>query len=245
MKRSGNTILITGGSSGIGLALAGKLSELGNTVIVVGRNKSKLESARANLPGLHTLQCDLGCRSQLDELAMQLERDFPALNILINNAGLQYNYYWQEETHLVDKINQELTVNLFAPALLTAQLLPLLMQQEDAAIVNVTSALAWAPKENAPVYCAGKAALHSLSQSLRWQLEAGNVRVVELVPPLVDTAMTSGRGKGKIRPEELATLFTERFFKGDNLITTGKIRLLMAINRIAPGLAEKIMRKGG
>lgn len=245
MKRSGNTILITGGSSGIGLALADKLTEMGNTVIAVGRNKAKLEKAKTVIPNLQTLVCDLGNPGQLDELVLQLERQFPALNMLINNAGIQYNYYWQEEAHLVDKITREFQVNLLAPAVLTAQLLPLLARQEEAAIVNVTSALAWAPKKNAPVYCAGKAALHSLTQSLSWQLEDTNVRVAELVPPLVDTAMTAGRGKGKIQPKELANLFVERFFKGENLITTGKIRMLMGINRLAPGLAKRIMSKGG
>lgn len=245
MKKSGNTILITGGSSGIGLALAGKLAKMGNTVIAVGRSKDKLEKARAAISGLQTITCDLGHPGQLDELVVQVERRFPALNILINNAGLQYNYYWQEEGHLVDKISRELQVNLLAPALLSAQLLPLLARQDAAAIVNVTSALAWVPKEDAPVYCAGKAALHSLTQSLRWQLENTNIKVVELVPPLVDTAMTAGRGKGKIQPAALASLFAGRFFKGDELITTGKIRMLMGMNRIAPGLAARMMRKGG
>ena len=245
MKNSGNTILITGGNSGIGLALARKLSEMGNTIVVVGRSQEKLEKARGTVPGLRTIQCDLSARNQLDELVLQVEQAFPSLNILINNAGIQYNYAWQEEPHLIDKISGEFHVNLLAPALLSAQLLPILARQEHAAIVNVTSTLAWVPKESAPVYCAGKAALHSLTKSLRWQLEGTSVRVAEVVPPLVDTAMTSGRGKGKIQPEELAEVFAERFFKGDELITAGKTRLLMLINRLAPALAEKIMRKKG
>ena len=170
MKKSGNTILITGGSSGIGLALARQLSEMGNTVVIVGRKREKLQEAVRLIPALHSIECDLSKRSSLDELAIQVQQGFPGLNILINNAGVQYNYQWQEEKHLVDKLIHEFEVNLLAPALLTAQLLPVLAAHPEAAVVNVTSALAWVPKENAPAYCASKAALHSLTQSLRWQI---------------------------------------------------------------------------
>jgi len=244
MNVSENTILITGGASGIGFALTKKLVELKNKVLVIGRDKNKLENAKKAIPEIEIIQCDITNQNDLESLLVTIENNFPTLNILINNAGIQYNYSMIEEYNVSQKIEDEITTNLITPIKLGSFLIPVLANKNEAAIINVTSALAISPKENAAVYCATKAALHSFTKTLRYQCEDTSIKVFELLPPLVDTEMTKGRGKNKISPDKVADEFIMGLSKNKYEINVGKVKLLRFIHRISPKLADKILRKG-
>ena len=210
LKLTDNTILITGGASGIGLALARQLSARGNRVIICGRNREALEAAQADVPDLIARVCDVTDLDDRDSLQGWLENNHPDLNMLINNAGVQYRRDFEGDAAVAD-LELEVAINLTAPIRLIDELLPILKRQPSAVIVNVTSGLAFTPMAAVPVYCATKAALHSFTLSLRHQLKATGVRVVEMVPPMVDTNLGGGmRAKGAERqlamsPEEFAT----------------------------------------
>jgi uncharacterized oxidoreductase len=232
------TVLITGGATGIGFALAEKFHSAGSRVILVGRSEAALAKATSALPGAQACVADISLAQDRETLVAQ----FPDISVLINNAGIQINKPIADCAPA--EIEHELSVNFLAPVLLTRAFLPLLVQQPTAAIVNVSSGLALVPKEVAAMYCASKAALHSFSITLRWQLESSTVRVFEVIPPLVDTAMTAGRGKGKITSAQLAQEFWEGFKADRYEMLIGKTKLLSLVNRLAPSLAQKIMRPG-
>lgn len=240
MKLSGNKILITGATAGIGLALLEAFLEKDNQIIALGRNEEKLNALASKDARIIPFVGDLNQKTCLDELVLFIEQKHPDLNILINNAGIQYNYHFLEQAHLTSKIEQEIKVNLIAPIQMIGLLLPTLEQNKNSAIVNVTSGLALAPKMMAPVYCGTKAGLHIFSQALRYQLD--NVKVFEIIPPLVDTAMTAGRGKGKISPQQLVNEFLQAFKKDTFEVNIGKVKWLKIIQRISPTLASKIMK---
>lgn len=199
MKTTNNRVLITGGGSGIGLALAQKFLTAGNEVIIAGRDMEKLTAVQQAHPQMHIAATDLTNLNSLQQLVNQ----HPDINILINNAGVQFNYDFADSEAPLDLIEREIETNVTGLMQLTKLYLPHLQSQTDAAIINVSSALGVVPKEDAPVYCASKAAVHIFSKSLRWQLEASSVRVFEIIPALVDTPMTNGRHEQKISPEAL------------------------------------------
>jgi uncharacterized oxidoreductase len=186
LKLSSNTILITGGGSGIGLALAERLLAAGNDVIICGRRAEVLEQASQRNPGLHTRQCDLASADSRAGLIEWAVAEFPSLNVLVNNAGIQQR---QGLDLLADwpLAQQEIAINLEAPIHLTGLLMPHLAARSNAAIVNVTSGLAFAPLAGVPIYCATKAALHSFTLSLRHAAAASGIEVIEVIPPAVDT----------------------------------------------------------
>lgn len=243
MRLQGNKIIITGATAGIGEALLMKFLELDNTIIAVGRNKEKLDALSDINERIIPFCCDISKQADLDSLVVFIEQNHKDTNILINNAGIQFNYSFDEEQQPLGKIEQEINTNFIAPVKLISLLLPTLNMNPNAAIVNVSSGLGLVPKKQAPVYCGTKAAVHIFTKSLRYQLP--NVKVFEIIPPLVDTGMTAGRGRGKISPEQLATEFIKAFEKDRFEVNIGKVRLLKIINRISPFLAEIIMKNGG
>lgn len=238
MQHTRQTVLITGGATGIGFALAEKFHQAGNRVILVGRSPVALQAACQALPGAESCVADVTQAADRARLVSQ----YPEVSVLVNNAGIQFNDAIADAREA--DIEQELTVNFLAPVLLAKAYIPLLGRLPQAAIINVSSGLALVPKENAAIYCASKAALHSFSKTLRWQLENTPIRVFEVLPPLVETAMTAGRGKGKITPAQLADEFWRGFKADRSEIYIGKTKLLLWINRLAPRLAEKILRPG-
>lgn len=238
MNPTDHRVLITGGATGIGLALAEKFHARGNHVILVGRSEATLAKAAAALPGAETCVADVSITEHRERLVEQ----FGDITVLVNNAGIQVNTPIAECSPT--EIEHELNINFLAPVLLARAFLPQFIKQPSAAIVNVSSGLALVPKEIAAIYCASKAALHSFSKALRWQLEGTSVRVFEVLPPLVDTAMTAGRGKGKISPAQLAEEFWEGFTSDRYEMLIGKTKLLAFVNRLAPSVAERIMRRG-
>ena len=186
MKTIGQTVLITGGASGIGLALTERFLAAGNTVIICGRRRDKLEAAKARLPGLHVRVCDVGDAKERVALRDWAVGEFPQLNVLINNAGIQQPVALKEP-QAWENLRGELAINLDAPIHLASLFMPHLLGRPESAIVNVTSGLSFSPLANVPVYSATKAALHSFTLSLRHQLAGTPVEVVEIIPPAVDT----------------------------------------------------------
>ena len=243
MQLQGNKILITGATAGIGEALLNKFISLDNQVIAVGRNEQKLQELAQKDKRIIPFACDISSADDLDKLIMWVEQKHRDANILINNAGVQYNYHFAEEPQILGKIEQEINVNFLAPLKLIALMLPLLKSNENSAIVNVSSGLGLVPKKQAPVYCGTKAGLHIFSKALRYQLR--QTKVFEIIPPLVDTQMTQGRGKGKISPDQLVEEFITAFKKDRYEVSIGKVKLLKFLNRWAPSLAESIMKRGG
>jgi short-subunit dehydrogenase involved in D-alanine esterification of teichoic acids len=235
-----HTVLITGGTSGIGLALAERFLREGNAVIITGTNAQKAEAVKHDLPSLTVELADMRDRQALEKLVYR----YPDVNILINNAGIQYNYNFADPAIAPTQISTELDINLLSPLHLIKLFLPQLLSHPTAAIINVSSGLGIVPKQSAPVYCASKAALHSFTKSLRWQLEGTSVRVFEIIPPIVDTAMTQGRGRGKITPNELVQEFWRDFSNDRYEMRIGKTKLLFVLQRLMPPLAELIVRPG-
>lgn len=211
MKTKGNTILITGGNAGIGLAFAEQFLKEGNTVIVCGRNKQTLEEVASRFPEIHTEVCDISKKEERVNLAECLLSKYPALNVLVNNAGVQQRFNFLKSPQSWDYYQKEIATNLEAPIHLISLLLPHFAKQEYAAVVNISSGLAFAPMAAAPIYCATKAALHSFTISLRYQLAESPVEVIEIVPPMVNTNLGgAGLHINAVSAEE----FTEGVFKG-------------------------------
>jgi uncharacterized oxidoreductase len=189
MKTTDNTILITGGGSGIGRGLAEAFHRLGNQVIIAGRGQKTLDETTAANPGMKSLTLDASDPKSIQSLAAQLTKDYPSLNVLINNAGMMRPENLLEQQNDLSDAEMTITTNLLGPIRLTAALLPVLRKQPRATIMNVSSGLAFVPLAMTPTYCATKAAIHSYTQSLRYQLKATKVEVIELIPPYVATTL--------------------------------------------------------
>jgi uncharacterized oxidoreductase len=192
MQMTGNTILITGGGSGIGRGLAEAFHVLGNEIVIAGRREQQLKETAAANPGMQYLQLDQGDSESIRIFSATLVREYPKLNVLVNNAGIQRVEFLRNGA-LADA---ELTVatNLLGPMRLIAALLPTLLAQPKSAILNVSSGLAFLPQVMVPSYCATKAAIHSYTQSLRFQLKESSTQVIEIVPPMVQTELQGARG---------------------------------------------------
>jgi uncharacterized oxidoreductase len=193
MKMTGNTILVTGGNSGIGRSMAEAFHASGNHVIVAGRRAEALAEVVAANPGMASVVLDVADPEAIKAVAEQVTRDHPALNVLVNNAGIMKVEDVLAEPVELATAEATITTNLLGPIRLTAALLPHLRRQPEATVVNVTSGLAFVPRADTPTYSATKAALHSYSQSLRYLLRDTNVQVIEWAPPLVATDLTPGQ----------------------------------------------------
>ena len=186
MKISGNTVLVTGGSSGIGLGLAERFVKAGNEVVVCGRRPEPLVALKKRIPALHTLVADTGDAAAREHLFAEVVAQFPKLNVLINNAGIQRKVDLTADEPWADTA-QEIAINLEGPIHLSRLFVPHLAKQAGAVIANVSSGLAFVPIAGLPIYCATKAALHSFTMSLRHQLAPKSIEVVEIIPPAVRT----------------------------------------------------------
>lgn len=191
MKTTGNTILITGGGSGIGEQLAQRFHDLGNTVIVAGRRKGALDQATTGRPNMHAMAFDADSAEGVAAFALRVTAEHPALNVLINNAGIMRFEAIDQPRDLADA-EATVTTNLLGPIRLINALIEHLGRQPDAALVNVTSGLAFVPLVPAATYSATKAALHSYTVALR-EAFTGKIEVIELVPPAVQTDLTPGQ----------------------------------------------------
>ena len=195
MELSGHTILITGGSSGIGLALTRRFVDRGNVVIITGRRQGALDEVRGALPSVTTFASDSGSNAARIRLASDVALRFPALDVVINNAGIQRAVDLLC-TEPWEQTREEIAVNLDGPIHLTSLLLPNLLRQPRAAVINVSSGLAFVPSAGVPVYSATKAALHSYTLSLRHQLRNSSVEVIEIIPPAVHSNLGGSHAFG-------------------------------------------------
>lgn len=198
METSGNTVLITGGGTGIGLALAEALVHRRNDVVICGRRLEKLRAAKKQLPAVHIRVCDVSKRASRESLVTWVTSRFTSLNMLVNNAGIQRTVDFRKGGRDLPQADAELATNLAGPIHLSALLIPHLRKQKRSAILNISSGLAFTPLAVVPVYCATKAAIHAFSLSLRHQLRDTTVRVFEVAPPIVATQLAGRRE----RPDE-------------------------------------------
>lgn len=187
MNITGNTVLITGGASGIGQALAEAFHARGNQVIISGRRQQALDAVTSTNPGMKSVRLDIGGKAGVKAFAEQVVRDYPALNVVINNAGIMQAEDLKAAPVYLDIAEETIATNLLGPIRLTAALLPHLLRQKQATIMTVSSGLAFVPMVMTPTYSATKAAIHSYSMTLRQQLRGTSTSVVELVPPYVQT----------------------------------------------------------
>ena len=242
MRTTGNTILITGGATGIGLALAGSFLVRGNDVIICSRTQANLAKAKERFPGLHTIRCDVSKEKERKELHDRVMSEFPSTNVLVNNAGIQRMIDMKKGTadllgYLEANGGDEIDINFKAYVFLAAHFIPELMKRDEAAILNVGSGLGFVPIAAMPVYCATKAAVHSFSVSLRHQLKEGPIKVFEIIPPIVDTDLDKGardrRGQSDrgIPPEEVAKATLNGMEKDEFEIGVGMAQNIKAGSR--------------
>ncbi|HSH02985.1 MAG TPA: SDR family NAD(P)-dependent oxidoreductase [Anaerolineae bacterium] len=244
MKLSGHTILITGGGSGIGLSLAGALLQKKNEVIICGRTLSRLEAAQKAQPGLHIAQCDVSDEAQVVALKARCEEEFGGITVLINNAAIYQQFVIGGDEFPLEKKMREVAINVQGPMRMVHHFLPMLLSKPEAAIVNVTSGLAFTPYTLAPIYCATKAGLHSWTLSLRNQLADTSVKVFELMPPLIDTEMTREvDGIPKMSTDVLTEHFLKGFGRDKYEIVPGISRIMRMMSRLTPNLTVKMMNR--
>ena len=247
MNMTGNTILITGGSSGIGMELARQLAG-DNVVIITGRDPMRLEAARSELGDVHVVQSDAGDPKAIAALYETLTRQFPALNVLVNNAGIMRKISLRDGAHDLTDVTREIDIDLNGPIRMVAQFLPHLMQQPSPAIVNVSSGLAFVPFPLSPIYSAAKAGVHAFTQALRVQLKKSNVRVFELAPPGTETPLFRGEfdeqdlaSANGMDVRKLAALAISGVKKDVFEIRPGLSNVLRILSRLAPGFALNLV----
>ena len=230
MKTTDNTILITGGGSGIGRGLAEAFHALGNQVIIAGRGQSRLDETASANPGMKSLTVDMADAGGVQAFAAQVTRDYPRLNVLINMAGVMKNENLRDQKEPLADMEATVATNLFGPIRLTAALLPALLKQPRATVMNVTSGLAFVPLAMTPTYCATKAAIHSYTQSLRYQLGDTSVQVLELIPPYVQTSLMGERQVNDPATMPLADFIAETM----SILTNSPETVEICVERVKP-----------
>ena len=242
MRLCGRNIVITGGTSGIGLEVVKRL-HVDNRVMVVASDARRLQALAASCDGIMTCRADLSRPEGVAAAAAAAREAFPRLHVLINNAAVQHTPGFLDADFDEASIQREIAVNLTAPCRLTALLLPVLLHDEPAAVVNVNSGLGLAPKTSSAVYCATKGGLNLFSQSLRHQLAGTCVQVLQAFMPMVETPMTAGRAGDKITAGHAADQLIRGIERGIRDHDIGKVKLLRGLLHVAPGLARRIMRR--
>ena len=233
MKTKANAVLITGGATGIGFALAEAFIRAGNNVLICGRRIAKLGEAKRKLPQIQARQCDLSKKEDRESFCDWVKQNYQDLNILVNNAGIQRAINIKEGTAELFSGEDEVQINFAAPIHLSAYFAPMLMKKKEAAIINVSSGLGFVPMAVMPVYCATKAGIHMFSVSLRYQLKDTSVKVFEVVPPAVDTELgksTTGESEQEYRgipANEVANAVLEALKKNEYEVVIGEAKGLV------------------
>jgi uncharacterized oxidoreductase len=249
MKINNNIILITGGSTGIGLAIAETFIREGNEVLICGRRESKLIEAKQKFPQIHIRACDIGKKAEREALYEWATTEFPNINMLINNAGIQKEIDFLTGAANLNDDESEIEINLTASVHLSALFIPYFHQQKkECAIVNVTSGLAFIPLKIVPVYCATKAALHTFTISLRSQLAKTNILVFEIAPPIVKTelhreAKARKQSERGIAPSVVAEATLKAIENNDYETIVGQAKVLKGASRLAPGFFHKLLNR--
>jgi uncharacterized oxidoreductase len=240
MNLENNTILITGGSSGIGLQLSKVLIERGNKVIICGRSNEKLNSAKSIEPQLITYQCDLSNSKQCSDFSKKISENHPDLNILINNAAIVNRTNFLSTDNIIEMAENEMETNFMAPLRLIHFLSPILLKNDNPAIINITTGLIYTPRADYPFYNATKAALHSFTQVLRKQTEKSNINIIEVMFPAVKTPWHKGKPpKIAISSEKAVNEMIIGLEKSKKEIRVAGAKLLYIVSRIAPKFAFK------
>ncbi len=249
MKLNGNTILITGGTSGIGYEMAKEFIKNRNTVIVTGRNEQKLQKVKNELKGVVTIKNDVSNPDDVKALYEHVAKDYPSLNVLINNAGVMIEINLQKHQLSATDLTKEIDINVKGTIWMNDAFIPLLKKNKNAAIVTVSSALAFVPLPIFPVYCATKAALHSYTISLRQQLKNTDVKVFELAPPVTETELLAGfneedkKGLSIMPVQAMVASFLNGFSKDKFEICPGQASQLRFMSRFFPSFILKLLSK--
>ena len=245
LKLKDNTILITGGGSGIGLELTKTLLKMGNKIIICGRSENKLQMVKDHLPQVHTIQCDVSNQEQREGLYSQVTNKFSQLNILINNAVIVNYLRIQDKRYSAALVDQEIQTNFIGPVGLIKLFLSHLNRQRNSAIINITTGLVFAPHADMPGYCASKAALHSYTQSLRLQLIDKPIKIFEIMMTAVDTHFHDGGHVPEIAisSKRAVALMLKGLQKSKKEIKIGKVKQLSLLSRIAPEFSLKLVNR--
>ena len=233
MKRNKNTVLITGGGTGIGFALAEVFLNEGNEVIICGRNKATLDEAQKLLPKLNTIVADISSPSGCEALTTEIINRFPNLNILVNNAGI-YSITDIMHANYIATLESQLSTNLIAPVALIQKLMPVLEKQLEPIIVNVTTGYVFIPSAQSSSYSATKVALRAITQGLRFNLRNSKVKVVEVIPPAVDTQMNAGKKIDLMSTEKFAKKVYKDLLNEKEEIVIGMSKVGKLLSRILP-----------
>jgi len=246
MKMTDNTILITGGSAGLGLSMAEELIEKGNTVIICSRSDKKLNAAKLKLSTLITYQCDISNEQSIDVLITQITEKHPTLNILINNAGIMHLHDIVNDSLPLKLQEKEIFTNFYGVIALCNKLIPLLKKHDKSAILNITSGLAYMPFMASPIYAATKAAVHSYSQSIRQSLKKTSIEVFEALPPMIDTEMSKHiemPGMKKISSKALSKIIIKKMGKNKKEIRPGMSAMMIRMYKLFPWMVNIMMAK--
>lgn len=249
MSEKKQTILITGGSSGIGLALAKKFIDNQYNVVITGRNLSKLEKVKQDLPSIQIEQSDVCNEDDVKALVLKMEQTFGGIDVLFNNAGIMNLVDAGNEHEQLARQFNEIEINFQAPIRMLHYFLPQLKKSKNGTLINTSSGLAYVPFAQAPTYSGTKAAVHFWTMGIRPQLKPYNIRVVELLPPVVDTPLAHGANVADddnlkpMPPEKMAAIFWKDFTKGKDEITPGISKQLKLMSRLAPRFIFKQLNK--
>lgn len=243
MKVQGKKVLITGGATGIGLAIAKAFVDKGASVVLVGRREDKLKEAAAALKGASYIVGDVTKKDEVTKLVQTVSEKQGGLDILVNNAGVANFVALDSDNGIYDTARYEMEINYFGTVLMTERFLPLLKASKDAAIINVESIVSYLPNADLGTYSATKAAMHSYSQALRVVLQKNqpHIRVFEVFPPFVDTDLTKGVDADKLSPAEVAADVLEGVEQEQFAIRNGKTKDLYALFHHAPDEALKAL----
>jgi uncharacterized oxidoreductase len=237
MQLNGKTILVTGGTDGIGRELIGQLRGKGATIITQGRSAERV--ARTQAEGFEVITADLSVAAGVDALLAGVAGR--TIEILINNAGAGSDHDFREGAPDLADNDACIALNLNAPIHIITRLMPKLRERPEAMIVNVTSGLAIAPRAGGPIYCATKAGLRSYTQALRAQLKETRIHVLEALPPVVETKLTAGRGNRKMSAADCAAQIISAMERNADEANVGMVKLLQLVHSLSPALARKVM----
>lgn len=241
MKLHNKRIVITGGTSGVGYEMVQALHEK-NELIVISKSDGKLKALKSEYENIITYQVDLSNLEEVKVVGEEIASRFEHIDILINNAAVQNTPTFLDDDFSYKNISTEISLNFTSVCSLIYLLLPNLIHEDEAVILNINSGLGLSPKTNSAIYNGTKGALNIFSQSLRYQLEDTNITVQQVFLPLIDTQMTKGRGTKKMTPKDACYVILEGVTKGILDHDIGKVKMLRLLLRIAPSLAQKIMK---
>jgi uncharacterized oxidoreductase len=241
VELDGKFAVVTGGGAGIGLATTAALRAAGANVLIVGRSPERLAAARGTDTGITSFVADLAEERDRDRLVAHLADNRP-LDVVVNNAGTMTDVDLHDR-HAMLRVKDELALDLWAPMHLTIALLPVLLSRPEAAVVNISTGLIYAPFGRTPGYAAAKAGVHAFTQALRHQTRHDALQVLEVLPPTVDTELASGYGASKIKPEAVGTAVAKALTKGTTELRLGQVKFLYPMSRLAPNAVFSMMNK--